>query len=67
MRKKIEQHYKSNSNWQWLGDLALVMIPAIHTGLMAAPVSPTTKFWIGFLCDNALIAFKFFAKYKNLK
>lgn len=66
MRQKIQAHYAKNTCWQWLGDLALIMIPAVHTGLMAAPIPDHAKFWVGFVCDNALVAFKFFAKYKNL-
>ena len=62
---KIRKHYAQNSVWEWAGDLALILIPAIHTGLMTAPISDTTKFWVGFICDNALVAFKFIAKWQN--
>lgn len=66
MMEKIKNHYKTNTKWQFLGDLALVLIPAIDTSLMNAPIDDHAKFWAGFVCSNALVAFKFFAKYQNL-
>lgn len=62
---KFKHHYRENSSWQWIGDLALILIPVIHTGLASAPISDHAKFWVGFVCDVTLVGFKFWSKERN--
>lgn len=67
MKKTTNKYFQPTpKGWRIAGDMALLLIPAVHIALKDAPgISEGVKYWAMIGCDLVLISVKYLTNLKT--